>query len=109
MLRPPRLAPSWEVCLREVHAVCRPGDVVGEVGGVDGGEGGGVQHQEVGLLPLSVIPDGDQHPVILRGAAGPGQEVHLPHVVVLPVPDLASRQGAITNSAVNRSMVIIVS
>ena len=77
-----------ELCLREVHAVSRPGDVVGEVGGVDGGEGGGVQHQEVGLLLLSVIPDGDQHSVILRGAPGARQEVHLTHVVVLPVENL---------------------
>ena len=77
-----------EGSLREVHAVSWPGDVVGQVGGVDGGEGGGVQHQEVGLLPLSVKPDGDQDPVILRWAIGTGQEVHLPHVVVLPVENL---------------------
>ena len=63
---------------------------MGEVGGVDGGEGGSVQHQEVGLLPLSVKPDGDQHSVILLSATRAVQEVHLTHVVILPVPDLAS-------------------
>ena len=54
-----------ECCLREVHAVGWPGDVVGEVGGVQRGEGGRVQHQEVGLLLLSIVTNRDQDPVIL--------------------------------------------
>ena len=54
-----------ELCLWEVHAMRRPGDVVGEVGGVQRGEGGRVQHQEVGLLLLSVVTNRDQDPVIL--------------------------------------------
>ena len=40
----------FEVCLREVHSVGGPGDVVREVGGVDRGKGLGIHQQEVGLL-----------------------------------------------------------
>ena len=55
----------FKVCLWEVHAVGRPGYVVGEVGGVDGGEALGVHQEEVGLLLGAIKTDGQKDTIVL--------------------------------------------
>ena len=42
-----------------------PWDVVGEVGGVDGGEALGVHQEEVGLLLGAIKSDGQEDSIIL--------------------------------------------
>ena len=46
----------------------RPGYVVGEEGGVDGGEGLGVHQEEVRLLPSTIKPNRDEDTIILASA-----------------------------------------
>ena len=45
-----------------------PGYVVGEVGGVYGGEGLGVHQEEVRLLPSTIKPNSDEDTIILTSA-----------------------------------------
>ena len=61
-----------KICLRKVHSVGGPWDVVGKVRGVNGGERPGVHQEEVGLLPGTIKPNSDEDTIILASAISGG-------------------------------------